>query len=183
MYLINENKGKVGKIINVCWSFAIVMMILMTTLLNIKNPDKMNIFGYHFGVVGSESMEPTLKKYDIIFYVDGDFNELKERDIVVFLYNGSSKEMQGKLIIHRISRITDDGIIYTKGDNPNVCEDRIPLTKENYVGLYVWDYYFLGIAKFREKEFLKIFLLVLAFLLLSLLVNFNKKKIIIIKYY
>lgn len=175
-----KKSHKIGNIIAAILSWIMIgltIMILVMAIVNVRNPGKLSVFGYRVGIVGSQSMNPKLKKYDIIFYVDEKYENIEKDDIIVFNYIGSDSAMKGRQIIHRVVRITDDGKIYTKGDN-NESEDLDPVTKDNYIGKYVWDSYFFGIAKIREKGINFVFALILIMFLIiiiSSIINIYKE--------
>lgn len=157
---------------------SLTILILIMTIINVSNPGKMSFFGLRVGIVATDSMEPTIKVSDIIFYNNGDFDDLEEGDIIVFQYVGSNSSLKGQSIVHRINRITKDGTIYTKGDNPNALEDPDPVTKDNYLGNYVWSSSFFGIGKLRKNGMTPIFIIIiLAFLgiIISTIINIFKE--------
>jgi signal peptidase I len=81
----------------------------------------------YFGTVLSGSMEPHFKKGDLVLMQKVD-KDPKIGDIIMFGIRGNKEP-----IIHRISMITAEGGIITKGDN-NPAEDSWILTKINIIG-------------------------------------------------
>lgn len=104
----------------------ILNIILVITLIILG-------FYYYLGLpnptytVMSNSMEPTIYKDDLIIVKDVDFNNLAEKDIILY-YNPISK----KNIVHRIEN-KNENYIKTKGDN-NLNIDNIIIKKENIIG-------------------------------------------------
>lgn len=81
----------------------------------------------YFGTVLSGSMEPLFTKGDLVLMQKVD-KEPKIGDIIMFAMMGSKE-----FITHRITRITPEGGITTKGDK-NPAEDSWTLTKINIIG-------------------------------------------------
>jgi signal peptidase I len=72
--------------------------------------DKASIFGYRAYVIDSESMTPEIKLNALVIVKTNNL-KIKNGDIIAF----RSPAMGNAVVIHRISDITESGII-TKGD-------------------------------------------------------------------
>ncbi|TNE33607.1 S26 family signal peptidase [bacterium] len=86
------------------------MLFIKTFILDIK-------------IVASESMEPTIKKGELVFVsklaynIFGiEYNSPKPKQIIAF-------NREGELLIKRISHINSYGELYVLGDNTNNSED------------------------------------------------------------
>jgi signal peptidase len=103
--------------------------------------DRLNVFGYSYSVVASNSMEPTIKVGDIIISKDISLDEVKINDIVVF-YSKTNE----KFITHRVIEIIDSAKLVTKGDHPSASVDLDFVTTENYEGVVVNYGSYLGLG-------------------------------------
>lgn len=154
---------KIGLIIGniVSWILiGLTAFILIFTAINVKNPGKMNLFGYRIGVVGSDSMDPTIKKLDFIIYKDADFESVDDEQIILFTYIGKEEKLKGQQIVHRVVEINPDGSLKTKGDNPKASIDDDPVTEDNFIGVYVWHTSLFGLGRLRENGLNPIFALI-----------------------
>lgn len=87
------------------------------------------------GIV-SNSMIPNFKRGDAIIYKKIDSNyEVNLGDILIY-------NKDGDYIVHRVVKKSGD-YIYTKGDN-NVIADLNPVSKENYIGIYIVPIPYMG---------------------------------------
>lgn len=105
-------------ILNVIILLLVIFMIIgfySLVQVKIQNKEYVNIFGFSFFKVMTGSMEPTIKKDDIIFAKIT--KDVKENDIIVF-------EKENVIITHRIIKIEENKII-TKGDNNNSDDEAI----------------------------------------------------------
>lgn len=76
-------------------------------------------FGWGASVVLSGSMEPTLSVNDLVFVRAVNGEDVREGDVVVY-QSGASR------VIHRVTRILEDGKIVTRGDANNTEDEPIP---------------------------------------------------------
>lgn len=88
-------------------------------------------FKYYAIAVASGSMEKTISKGDIVI-VDKKYNNLKEKDIIAYNYDG-------KIVVHRINEIIytnkdNEMYIYTKGD-ANREKDKYKVTEDMVIGV------------------------------------------------
>ncbi len=77
-------------------------------------------------VIASSSMEPLLKKGDIVIWVPASMDEVEEGDIVVY------RSIYGNIIIHRVVEKRGDALI-TKGDANNYTDQAGPHVPEPMV--------------------------------------------------
>lgn len=145
--------------------FAIVI-IIVGTVARSKNK-MMNIFGFSFSVVGSDSMEPTIMTGEFIIIRQIDFNKVKaskdQGDIIVFY-----SEKEQKYIVHRAIE-KDDENITTKGDNPKAPIDDEPVTEENFYGVVAIYGKFLNIGNVILRYRNWVFALITVFLLYAII--------------
>lgn len=81
---------------------------------------------WHSTVVASESMEPALRRGDVVAYSERDISDVGKDSIIVFDDDGVS-------IIHRVVAVNDDGTLTTRGD-ANANNDRSPVTATELFG-------------------------------------------------
>ena len=106
-----------------------VFLIIQTIIKPGNTPD---IFGYKTFTIISNSMEPTIKKNDIIIVKSVDRNQIQMNDIITY-------KVDGEIVTHRIIdyRKLNDEIIYTtKGDN-NEVTDIHEVIYSNIEGKYI----------------------------------------------
>ncbi len=101
---------------------VLAIMIFAKVKMMISQKDYFEVFGYSVFNVATGSMEPTIKKEDIILVKKMD--DYKEDDIITFVKEGS-------YITHRIMQISDNNYI-TRGDANNTDDPAIP--KEIVIG-------------------------------------------------
>ncbi len=121
-------------------------------------------FGWGASVVLSGSMEPTLSVNDLVFVrATGDY---EVGDVVVY-QSGSSR------VIHRITRILEDGSVVTKGDANNTEDEPVPA--EDVKGEMVGKVPVLGAAvRFLQTPIGII--IVIAILILLINLSWRKEK-------
>lgn len=89
------------------------------------------LFGYKTYVVASDSMNPVLKKGDVIVIEDIDYDKIEIDDIIT--YQGLVGDVKDKVITHKVIDIfyeEDVRVLRTKGINnkiidPNVYEEQV----------------------------------------------------------
>lgn len=114
------------------------------------------INGYAYLEVISGSMEPKIKKGDIVI-IDTKVSDYKVNDIVTF------KDINGSFVTHRIIEINENEII-TKGDANNTIDDAID--KSDIVGRYVYQIDGIGaLIKSLRSPFILVMILVIGVLL------------------
>ena len=106
-------------------------------------------FRYVAIVIATGSMEPNIKKGDIVMVkkINKNYDQLKVGDILVFKY-------EKYIIVHRINRIVyNDGDyrFYTKGDANN-DEDKFEIINDNIIGTTNFKIPYLGYPKLWLNE-------------------------------
>lgn len=148
----------------------ILLIILSFNLFNlvsikILGNELPKINGYAYLEVISGSMEPKIKKGDIII-IDTKVKKYKAKDIITF------KDVNGSFVTHRIIEINDDKLI-TKGDANNTIDDAI--NKKDIVGRYVYQINGAGaLIKSLRSPFILVMILVIG-ILLCVLVSTDSK--------
>lgn len=107
-------------------AFLIAICIYTFFETGIRKKDYVNIFGYTYFVVASESMSGTIELGDAVIVKLDDTYE--ENDIITFRSNNT-------FITHRVIKVLDDRVI-TQGDVNNVEDD--PILKDKVVGRVVF---------------------------------------------
>ena len=119
-------KSKIKKIFSVAGTVLTVLVIAFTAYIvvsviiaRVKNTD-VSLFGYSFGVVLTNSMEPEISPGDLIIFGHDNIDEVKVGDNIVF-------------------KVLPDGSveITTRGIN-NLNDDEYPVTSENFVGICIY---------------------------------------------
>ena len=105
---------------------GILVLAVIYGVQNYKDPDHAFLLGYKVQVIKSDSMAPELVVNSLIFVKNEPYDTVKTEDIIVY------KTEDGKYICHRVTRITEEGLI-TKGDNNRVADDHV-VTSANFIG-------------------------------------------------
>ena len=141
-------KSKIKKIFSVAGTVLTVLLIAFTAYIvvsviiaRVKNTD-VSLFGYSFGVVLTNSMEPEISPGDLIIFGHDNIDEVKVGDNIVFKAgDGFSEKIKGQNVVHRVQsiEILPDGSveITTRGIN-NLNDDEYPVTSENFVGICIY---------------------------------------------
>jgi len=123
---------KIGiALVGILLMFILTYNIYNFVSLKFLHKDLATVNGYAPLEVVSGSMEPTIKKGDIIIINTKD-NDYKIGDIITF-YDPKDKT---SFITHRIISV-EDGKMRTQGDN-NKSEDQSLLTEKDIIGKYVF---------------------------------------------
>lgn len=81
------------------------------------------LLGWHFVVVAGGSMEPTVRLGSLAVMQDVDATTIKAGDVIEF----EDPAQPGRIVTHRVTRVSDDGkLLTTKGD-ANGVEDVAPV--------------------------------------------------------
>lgn len=128
------------KVLSTLFDFLIILVIVFAVIVTFmslfSNEDGItNVMGYMPLNIQSNSMEPTIKKGDMIITKKTDFDELKENDIISYL---SREQGQTIIVTHRIvneQTINGEKYYITKGDN-NESEDDTRVNSSNFVSKY-----------------------------------------------
>lgn len=160
----------------ICFILTLVIIILGIKANTSKNI--VQIFGYSFSVVATDSMEPTIKVGEVITIKNVPFAEVKEGDIVVFWSN-----QYQVYIVHRVIDIVGGNKLVTKGDNPLAPIDSEFVTEANYFGLVQNYGKFLNIGKlileYRDVVYgliIFLFIYIIVKEIISIILNLKKAK-------
>ena len=119
---IQKRKELHARIRKLVYIFLVIILynIVLLYMSYIDKFDTPSFYIYKAYVITTNSMEPELKKDDVVVIKKAKADNLKQGDIVNFKKNGET-------ITHRIVQIDDieDGKLYiTKGDNNNVQDEQ-----------------------------------------------------------
>lgn len=126
--------------------------VLVTNTVALSKNQLSSFFGYTISYVPTNSMEPTIRPGETVLIKKGGFDEVQVGQIIVY-----KNVDEDKYIIHRVTRILEDGSLKTKGDNDstNPIEDAVVITKDNYYGKYVSTVNFLNFRSLvKNKSFI-----------------------------
>lgn len=119
---IQKRKELHARIRKLVYIFLVIILynIVLLYMSYIDKFDTPSFYIYKAYVITTNSMEPELKKDDVVVIKKAKEDNLKQGDIITFKQNGET-------ITHRIVQIDDieDGKLYiTKGDNNNVQDEQ-----------------------------------------------------------
>lgn len=119
---IQKRKELHARIRKLVYIFLVIILynIVLLYMSYIDKFDTPSFYIYKAYVITTNSMEPELKKDDVVVIKKANADNLKQGDIITFKQNGET-------ITHRIVQIDDieDGKLYiTKGDNNNVQDEQ-----------------------------------------------------------
>lgn len=127
-----------------------LLIILIKNTIALKNNQISSFFGYSISYVPTESMEPTINPGETVLIKKGSIKDANIGDIIVY-YDGE------RYIIHRVTRILENGNLKTKGDNTytNPVEDSLQIDENMYYGKYIKTVNFLNFTSiFKNKNFI-----------------------------
>lgn len=116
---IKKRKEINNRIKKTVFIFIIILLynIVLLYMSYIDKFDTPSFYIYKAYIISTESMQPTLKKGDVIVIKKVDKKDLKIDDIITF-------KVKGEIITHRIVEIDEvNGTYKTKGDNNNIIDD------------------------------------------------------------
>jgi signal peptidase len=142
--------------------FALTIYILIAGVNAAKNNEMMNIFGYTYSVVPTDSMEPEINVGDSVIGKKESYDNLDIGDDVIYHYVYDDIDIY---VVHRIIRYDEGYGFKTQGINTNQ-EDPIYVTKDNYVSTVVWSGSLANIGEIVLKNRGTLFLVLIAILLL-----------------
>lgn len=98
-------------------------------------------FHYHAIAVASGSMNPNVKKGDVVVIekIEGNYDLLQEGQVIAYRYDGV-------IIVHRLIKITkykDHYYFYTKGD-ANSREDNWTVEEDMIIGIINYKVSYIG---------------------------------------
>lgn len=135
----------IGTVITVIILLITAFIVVNIVIARVQNRN-VSLFGYSFGIVQTNSMEPEIKVGDMIIYKSCDITEVEVGDDIVFIAGSGFGQIEGQNVIHRVQSIVADGGNYritTKGIN-NVAEDVDKVTAENFLGICTYYSSFWG---------------------------------------
>ena len=142
--------------------FALTIYILIAGVNAAKNNEMMNIFGYTYSVVPTDSMEPEINVGDSVIGKKESYDNLDIGDDVIYHYVYEDIDIY---VVHRIIRYDEGYGFKTQGIN-TTQEDPIYVTKDNYVSTVVWSGSLANIGEIVLKNRGTLFLVLIAILLL-----------------
>lgn len=150
---VKEEKKLSAKIISiVCMALTGILVALtcyvLISLIVAKTQNKpVNIFGYSFAVVMTDSMEPEIMTGDMIVFRRCDISEVEELDNIVFIAgDGFDAVVRGQSVVHKAINVTEYGI-QTKGVN-NPVADKDLVTADNFLGICTFHSAALGFLRY-----------------------------------
>ena len=152
-----KKKSTLHRIINVVeWLLLLASVTLLAYIFITTMQGKAaDFFGYRILHVVTGSMEPTISVDDYIVVQDVNPADLEKDDIIAFYTE--DQEIKGKMVIHRIVDILEDGSFVMKGD-ANPVADPLTVRGDQVVGKYKGRLRFLNwISSFVSVK--KLFLL------------------------
>lgn len=174
--------SRIKKIFTYFFSLLTILLFILTFLILIigiksnRENKIVQIFGYSYSAVPTDSMEPTIKVGDVIISKAIDYQEVKVGDIAVFY-----SEQKQVYIVHRVVDILDNGNLQTKGDNPKASVDSEEVTEEKFVGIVVQRIPNIGkfVLKYRNILFIliiSIFIYIIIMEIRNIIRNISDKK-------
>ena len=141
-------KKVIKKILNILKIIILILLILFAlfTVYQKVFPNNPSAFGFRTYSIITKSMEPVLKKGDVILVQERNTSSYKVGDIITF--KGTSGDLKGKIVTHEIVGIkleNGKNIFYTKGiqnisEDPAVYEDEI-------LGKYIYKFKFFSLIE------------------------------------
>lgn len=141
-------KKVIKKILNILKIIILLLLILFAlfTVYQKVFPNNPSAFGFRTYSIITKSMEPVLKKGDVILVQERNTSSYKVGDIITF--KGTSGDLKGKIVTHEIVGIkleNGKNIFYTKGiqnisEDPAVYEDEI-------LGKYIYKFKFFSLIE------------------------------------
>lgn len=141
-------KKVIKKILNIFKIIILILLILFAlfTVYQKVFPNNPSAFGFRTYSIITKSMEPVLKKGDVILVQERNTSSYKVGDIITF--KGTSGDLKGKIVTHEIVGIkleNGKNIFYTKGIQ-NISED--PAVYENEIlGKYIYKFKFFSLIE------------------------------------
>lgn len=148
-------------VITICL-FIITIYVLIAGAISIKNGRMMNLFGFTYSIVPTNSMEPEINVGDSVIGKKEKFENLEIGDDVIYHYVYEDLDIY---VVHRIIRY-DEGLGYkTQGINTSQ-EDPIYVTKDNYISTRIWNGNLANIGEIVLNNRGTLFLVLIGILLL-----------------
>lgn len=171
------------KILNIITNILLLSLILIL-IFNIfsifysKNSgsnNQISLFGYKLFIDASNSMEPTIKKGDLVITKEIEISKLKIGDIIVFYDKDNDIR-----ITHRIANISDINgniTLITKGDKNKNYDAQI-VTNDNLESKYLFKLSYVGniLLFFSTKiGFVTLILILATIIVIHYLISLLKK--------
>ena len=167
---MNQLKRVAKYIMNVsCIILFIILILVIYAKVKVtftENKATANYFGYRIFEIASGSMEPTMKKNDIIIVKVNNKN-IKENDVISYIGDNDA------VITHRIIKIDKDKLI-VKGDANNTNDS--PIDRNQIVGKVVKILPQFGIWKRILTEPKTLILIFITFLFFDAALSYDPKK-------
>ena len=141
-------KKVIKKILSILKIIILILLILFAlfTVYQKVFPNNPSAFGFRTYSIITKSMEPVLKKGDVILVQERNTSSYKVGDIITF--KGTSGDLKGKIVTHEIVGIkleNGKNIFYTIGIQ-NISED--PAVYENEIlGKYIYKFKFFSLIE------------------------------------
>ena len=141
-------KKVIKKILSILKIIILILLILFAlfTVYQKVFPNNPSAFGFRTYSIITKSMEPVLKKGDVILVQERNTSSYKVGDIITF--KGTSGDLKGKIVTHEVVGIqleNGKNIFYTKGIQ-NISED--PAVYENEIlGKYIYKFKFFSLIE------------------------------------
>ena len=141
-------KKVIKKILSILKIIILILLILFAlfTVYQKVFPNNPSAFGFRTYSIITKSMEPVLKKGDVILVQERNTSSYKVGDIITF--KGTSGDLKGKIVTHEIVGIkleNGKNIFYTKGIQ-NISED--PAVYENEIlRKYIYKFKFFSLIE------------------------------------
>ena len=163
-----KKKSTIHRIINVVeWLLLLASVTLLAYIFITTMQGKAaDFFGYRILHVVTGSMEPTISVDDYIVVQDVNPEDLEKDDIIAFYTE--DQEIKGKMVIHRIVDILEDGSFVMKGD-ANPVADPLTVRGDQVVGKYKGRLRFLNwISSFVSVKKLLLLAVIIPMFLMSI---------------
>ena len=139
-------KKVIKKILNILKIIILILLILFALFTVYQKVFPNNPSAFRTYSIITKSMEPVLKKGDVILVQERNTSSYKVGDIITF--KGTSGDLKGKIVTHEIVGIkleNGKNIFYTKGiqnisEDPAVYEDEI-------LGKYIYKFKFFSLIE------------------------------------
>ena len=148
-------------VITICL-FIITMYVLIAGAISIKNGRMMNLFGFTYSIVPTNSMEPEINVGDSVIGKKEKFENLEIGDDVIYHYVYEDLDIY---VVHRIIRY-DEGLGYKPQGINTSQEDPIYVTKDNYISTRIWNGNLANIGEIVLNNRGTLFLVLIGILLL-----------------
>lgn len=161
---------KLKKITSIMSAIVLIALFVFVVCMQINPDETSRVIGFRFYTVLTDSMEPVIPTYSLVFskMVDED-DEIKPNDIVTFKANRFGEDI---LLTHyfRKTQYGDDGNLYYRTQGATADDyDNYETSRSDIIGTYVFHIPYLGkIFLFMQSKF---GFLLYAELLVILLIN------------